>query len=150
MSTASRTAPDPVVVLDSSFLIAYYNSRDAHHAAAARAMVQLLAGAWGRARLLEYVFLEVVTVLQARRDARTAASVGRTLLGAREIDFVPCSELFVEAWDTFRQQDDAGPLSFADAAIAVAARRESPGYVLTFDADFRRLNGVTVRPSVTS
>lgn len=135
-----------MVVLDSSFLVAYYNARDAHHAAAARAMVQLLAGAWGRALVLEYVYLEVVTVLQARRGTATATAVGRTLVGAREVTFFPCSELFVEAWETFRRQEGPGPLSFADAAIVVAARRQQPGHVLTFDEDFRGLDGIIVLP----
>ncbi len=56
-----------MLLLDSSFLIAYHNTRDVHHAAAARAMPRIVAGEWGRAALLEYVFLEVVTVLLARR-----------------------------------------------------------------------------------
>lgn len=133
-----------MVVLDSSFLIAYYNARDTHHAAAARAMVQLLAGAWGPAVLLEYVFLEVVTVLAARRDRATAVAVGGTLLEAREVTFVPCSERFLEAWDVFRGA--AGRLSFTDAAIVAAARDEQSTSVLTFDADFRDVDGVRVVP----
>ncbi|MGH7544624.1 MAG: type II toxin-antitoxin system VapC family toxin, partial [Gemmatimonadota bacterium] len=140
------TAVDGLVVLDSSFLVAYYNARDAHHAAAARAMVQLLAGVWGRALLLEYVFLEVVTVLLARRGLGTALTVGETLLAAREVEFVSCSDLFVDAWVVFREQA-AGGLSLADAAIVWAARREAPGHVLTFDEDFRDVEGVTVLPS---
>lgn len=134
-----------MVVLDTSFLVGYHNERDAHHTAAARAMVQLLAGAWGPALLLEYVFLEVVTVLAVRRNVATAIRVGRTVLAAREITFVPCAELFQGAWALF--QDQRGTtLSLADSAIVVAARREPPGRVLTFDTDFRALPGVTVLP----
>lgn len=136
-----------MVVLDSSFLIAYYNTRDVHHAAASRAMVQLLAGSWGQAWLLEYVFLEVVTVVGARRDRATAAAVGATLLAARELTFLPCSELFLETWAVFREEPRA-PLSFTDAAIVVAARRVAPGNVLTFDDDFRSVEGVTALPSL--
>ena len=135
-----------MVVLDSSFLIAYYNTRDTHHAAASRAMVQLLAGAWGPGLLLEYVLLEVVTVLLARRGSAIATAVGETLLSAREITFVPCSDLFLDAWNAFRDQGKRGRLSFADAAIVVAAQKEGPGYVLTFDDDFRSCAGVTVLP----
>lgn len=134
-----------MVVLDSSFLIAYYNARDVHHAAAARAMVQLLSGAWGTALLLEYVFLEVVTVLLARRNLDTAVGVGRILLDAREVAFVPCSELFLDTWTLFQHQAGRG-LSLADAAIVVAARREPPGRVLTFDAGFGQVDGVIVLP----
>ena len=135
-----------MVVLDSSFLVAYYNTRDAHHAAASRALVQLLAGGWGQALLLEYVFLEVVTVLAARRGRATAAQVGATLLTAREAQFLPCSGLFLDAWAVFREEG-GGQLSLADAAIVVAARREPPGNVLTFDDDFRGLRGITVLPA---
>ena len=61
-----------MIVLDSSFLVAYYNTRDIHHGAAARTMVQLIGGKWGQGLLLEYVFLETVTVLRARRDVKVA------------------------------------------------------------------------------
>lgn len=134
-----------MVVVDSSFLIAYHNARDAHHGAAARAMVQLLAGSWGRALLLEYVFLEVVTVLSVRRDPSSAVRAGRTLLTAREVIFVPCTDVFLDAWGLFQEQ--RAPLSFADAAIAVVARQRAEGRVLTFDAGFRTVDGLTLLPS---
>jgi predicted nucleic acid-binding protein len=137
-----REAPSGIV-LDSSFLIAYHNTRDAHHAAAARVMAQVVAGKWGRALLLEYVFLEVVTVLRARRGFEIATTVATTLLDAAEVDFVPCSDLFLDAYKMF-SEEEKHDLSFADAAIATVARRNRPGYVATFDADFRNLSGVTV------
>lgn len=131
------------VVLDSSFIIGFHNTRDAHHSKAGEIMARLLAGEWERAFLLEYVFLEVVTVLRMRLDLPTAVSVGETLLKAREIEFLPCSELFYPALDTFRDGGDA-PLSFTDAAIVTVARRNSPGFVATFDGDFHHLSGVVV------
>ena len=138
--------PDAVVILDSSFLVAYHNTRDVHHGAAARTMVHLVAGQWGRALLLEYVFLEVVTVLLARRGRAVAVDVAATLLQAREVEFVACSDLFLDALQTFRNQA-ADRLSFADAAIVTVARRNPPGYVATFDADFQGLEGVVAVPS---
>lgn len=130
-----------MILLDSSFLVAFHNSRDVHHESAAAVMRDLLAGRWGQALLLEYVFLEVVTVLLARRGLETARSVGATLLGAREVDFVPCSELFVDSLKTFNGQADSD-LSFTDAAIVTAARRQEKGWVATFDGDFRGIEGV--------
>lgn len=91
-----------MIVLDSSFLVAYHNSRDVHHAAASKTMEPLLKEEWGRILLPEYVFLEVTTVLARRRDLQTAAIVGDTLLNAREIEFVPCSDVFlVKCGDDF-------------------------------------------------
>jgi predicted nucleic acid-binding protein len=132
-----------VIVLDSSFLIAYHNTLDVHHGAAARVMVHLVAGKWGRASLLEYVFLEVVTVLERRLGHGKAVEAAHILLDSTEVDFVPCSDLFVDALRTFESEESRG-LSFADAAIATLARRNDPGFVATFDGDFERLKGVTV------
>jgi predicted nucleic acid-binding protein len=135
-----------VLVLDSSFLIAYHNTRDVHHAEAAEAMERLLAGEWGEALLLEYVFVEVATVLAARRGIESAARVAATLLEARELGFVPCSELFLDTFETFRSQR-TGTLSFTDAAIVTVARRYEDSRVATFDRDFRALDGIRVVPS---
>lgn len=135
-----------MIILDSSFLIAYHNTRDVNHAAAARAMVRLAGGEWGQALLLEYVFLEVVTVLRARTDPKVATSVGAALLQAREVEFVPCSDIFLEAFSVFRQQATA-ELSFVDAAIVAVARENRPGLVATFDEDFRSQEGVKVIPA---
>lgn len=135
-----------MVVLDSSFLIAYHNSRDVHHTAAAEAMPKLVAGEWGGALLLEYVFLEVVTVLLARRGLDIATRVARVLLEAREVEFVPCSEFFLDSVDTFRRQTQ-GTLSFADAAIVTAAGLRGTRFVATFNGDFRSIPSISVVPA---
>jgi predicted nucleic acid-binding protein len=135
-----------VIVLDSSFLIAHHNTRDVHHVAAARVMARLLAGEWGRTLLLEYVFLEVVTVLLTRRGLGVANEVATRLLQAEDVDFVPCSDLFLDTLQVFRDQA-RHRLSFTDAAIVTVARQHRPGLVATFDADFRDLEGVTVVPT---
>ncbi len=134
-----------MVLLDSSLIIAYHNARDVHHTAAMRVMDDLIAGKWGRGLLLEYVFLEVVTVLFARRGLPIASTVGSVLLQARELDFVPCSELFLDTLETFRKQGGS-KLSFTDAAIVTVARKQDAGVVATFDRDFRNIKGIAVIP----
>ncbi len=138
-----------MIVLDSSFLIAFHNQRDIHHPAAARAMARLGEGEWGAPVLPEYVFLEVTTVLAARRDIATAAEVGRTLLAARELEFVPCSDVFVDAFEVFSKQRST-TLSFADAAIVAIARRRGAGHVATFDRELGRVEGLTAIPESAS
>lgn len=134
-----------MIVIDSSFLVAYHNTRDVHHAEAARTMVDLAAGEWGEALLLEYVFLEVVTVLKARLGAATALEVSDQLLQASEFKVVLCSEFFLETLNTFRGENAA--LSFTDAAIVTVARRDRKGLVATFDRDFHGLHGISVVPA---
>jgi predicted nucleic acid-binding protein len=132
-----------LIVLDSSFLIAFHNESDVHHSKAVPIMDRLLTGEWGSALLLEYVFLEVMTVLRMRLDLQSAVSVAEALLRAREIEFVPCSEVFTEAFETLRTERDSA-LSFVDAAITAVARRNPPGLVATFDNDFSVLDGLTL------
>lgn len=134
-----------MIVLDSTFLVAYHNRRDMHHDAAADAMGRLVAGEWGHGLLLEYVFVEVVTVLLARRGLPAASEAATTMLEAAEVEFVPCSEVFLASLETFRRQPRP-VLSFADAAIVTVARSRGDGLVATFDADFRDLDGITVVP----
>jgi predicted nucleic acid-binding protein len=135
-----------VIVLDSSFLIAYHNTRDAHHEAAAAAMTDFLEGKWGRGLLLEYVFLEVVTVLMARRGPRIASEVADVLLGARELEFVPCSGFFLGAVEVFQHQTKTR-LSFVDAAIVNIARDRADGLVATFDRELAGVQSITAIPA---
>jgi hypothetical protein len=58
------------------FLIAFHNERDAHHPAASILMGRSLNGEWGRGLLLDYVFLEVATVLLVRRNLDVSIRVG--------------------------------------------------------------------------
>lgn len=134
-----------MIVLDTSLLVAWMNEVDAHHAAAASFMERFLKGEWEEGLLLESVFLELVTVLQMRVDHPTAVAAGDSLLGARELIFVPASDVFLPALETFRSQGDRG-LSFADAAILTVARKSAEGRVATFDGAFRGVDGITVLP----
>ncbi len=135
-----------MIVLDSSFLVAYHNSRDAHHEAAAEVMVRFLDSEWGRGLLLEYVFLEVVTVLMARRGPKVASEVAGVLLGARELEFVPCSDRFVDAVETFCGQTTTR-LSLVDATIVNVARDRADGLVATFDRELSGVRGIQAIPA---
>lgn len=132
-----------MIVLDSSFLIAFHNERDIHHTRSADVMARFMDGEWGAGMLLEYVFLEVVTVLRMRLDVTSAGRVGEILLQAKELEFIPCYRIFTEAFAIFRTAGHA-PLSFTDAAIAAVARGDPPGFVATYDKDFARVDGVRV------
>lgn len=134
------------LVLDSSFLIGLANERDAHHAAALDVKGAIDEGHWAVVLLPEYVFLETVTVLMARRDLAFARRFGRALLEAREIELVPSTDLFLQAWDLFRAQED-GQLSFTDAAIVATCRAHGAEEIATFDTGFSNLDGLQVVPA---
>jgi predicted nucleic acid-binding protein len=134
-----------VIVLDTSFLVAFHNERDTQHAKALAAMERFLNGTWGTGLLLEYVFLEVVTVLMVRRDVSVASRVGSLLLEAAELELVPCSDIFQETVKAFGAQKHTR-LSFADTAIAVVATARADSRILTFDEEFRKLSAMQLYP----
>lgn len=135
-----------MIVLDTSFVVAWHSARDSHHSTARALADPLRREEWGRALLPEYVFLEVSTVLAARRSLAAAVAVGDLLLRSRELDFVSSSELFDDTMSVFRAQGQQG-LSFVDAAIVATARRFGAGFVATFDQGFRGVDGLTVVPA---
>lgn len=135
-----------MIVLDTSFLVALHNTQDAHHARARSTADDFEAGRWGRGVLLEYVFLETMTVMLVRQNLDSATRAGRLLLAAGDLDFVPCSELFASVFEAFTEQPGTR-LSFADVAIAGFARRYADGHVLTFDREFAKLPGLRLWPA---
>jgi predicted nucleic acid-binding protein len=134
-----------VIVLDSSFLCAWHNDRDVHHAEAREVMGRFVAGEWGKGLLLEYVFLEVVTVLLARRGHQAAVEAAERLLSATELELVPCSEIFLDVLDAFRNQLGRA-LSFTDAALVTVARRLETPTIATFDRGLA-VAGIEMVPS---
>jgi predicted nucleic acid-binding protein len=72
--------------------------------------------------------------------------VTQVLLGSEELEFVPCSDFFLDTWETFRSQTRTA-LGFADAAILTVAQARAGGLVATFDAGIRGLPGITVIPA---
>jgi hypothetical protein len=81
-----------------------------------------------------------------RRDHSVAARVGRVLLDADDMEFDPCSDLFLETVQNFSNQ--AGTrLSFTDIAIADVARSRAGGLILSFDGEFRKITGLRTNPN---
>jgi predicted nucleic acid-binding protein len=106
-------------------------------------MDEFLAGKWGSGLLLEYVFLDMMTVLLLRRGLAVAARVGKILLEAQELEFVPCSDLFPQTLKMFLEQTST-QLSFADAAVSYVAQQRAEGRVLSFDDEFLEIPGIEV------
>lgn len=133
-------------MLDTSFLAGTYNAADAHHEAAWPCFLELAGGRWGRAILLEYVFLEMLSVLLQRAGRTAAQEAGRELLAAEQTVFVPCSKLWDSAWGNFQAQTFT-KLSLTDIAVAQYALEHAEGRVLGFDQEFRKVPGIRLLPA---
>lgn len=134
-----------MIVLDTSFLVAYKNDRDDHHGRAMDVVEDLVGGRWGRVLLPEYVLAETATVLGGLVDLDAAVEMAHALLTSREIDLIPCARLLLDGLDIYERQDRFR-LSFFDATIVAVARVAGADHVATFDRGFEGVEGIRVVP----
>lgn len=132
-----------MIVLDSSFFIAFKNRRDAHHEAAVAHMPEVARSA--PMLVHEYAFAEIVTVLGARVGPAAGVEAGQELLGSVEVEFVRSSPRFEQSWELFRGQKGTRH-SLADAAMLALAAERGATRIATFDREFRKAKGLTLVP----
>jgi len=132
-----------MIFLDSSFLIAYYNSTDEHKNKALDIMDNLIADKYGTPYISDYVFDEVVTILFVRnKDKSIATTLGEILRESLEIINVN-EELFGNAWTLFRNQKDTN-FSFTDCTNLAIMQYKGILQIATFDEDFTKSKGIKV------
>jgi predicted nucleic acid-binding protein len=133
-----------MIVLDTSFYVAYKNTRDEHHAAAAAAWEEVVASA--PILLHEYALAEITAVLVRRLGTATAAAHATELLEAAEVEVVPAWPGFPAAWRRFAQQRGTRH-GLADAALLQMAEERGVRRIATFDQEFRKAKGVSLVPN---
>ncbi|MEK6899294.1 MAG: hypothetical protein AABW79_04320 [Nanoarchaeota archaeon] len=55
-----------MILLDSSFIVSYYNTEDENHKKAEKIMQNIFAEEYGEPIIIEYVFVESINVLSTR------------------------------------------------------------------------------------
>lgn len=132
-----------MIILDTSFFVAYKSERDAHHAAATQHWPAVAAEA--PVLLHEYAFAEITAVLVRRVGLDRAVSHARELLEATEVEVVPGSPGFQAAWARFASQRGTRH-GLADAALLQLAQDRGVRSIATFDEEFRKARGLKVVP----
>jgi predicted nucleic acid-binding protein len=124
-----------MIVLDSSFLIAFKVKNDVHHERAEALMKQVVLERYGRPVITDYIFDETVTSIFVRsKSLASAVEYGEELLHSLEIVEVDQS-LFLEAWKIFASQKNS-ELSFTDATTIAVVNTNDRTKIATFDRDF--------------
>lgn len=131
-----------MILLDSSFLIAYYNTKDNNHQETEVIMPRITSGYYGQAEITDYIFDETVTYIAARQGFEPAIKVGTNLLKGVEIVEVG-KESFARAWNLFKTQHDTH-LSFTDCTNIAAMKSLGMTKIVTFDHDFKSFKGISV------
>lgn len=129
------------VLLDTSFLFAFKNVRDANHARAVELFVEALHGQHGAAYTTDFVFAEAVTVALVRTGRHSAAvGIGDLVLagnrGSPTISLHDVThEQLMDAWTEFRRHGDR-KVSLTDWTSVVVARALELDAIVSFDHGF--------------
>jgi len=122
-----------MIILDTSFLIAFYNKRDSRHREALKIFDKI---ANDKLVISDYIFDEVVTFLRAKVPW-IAQEVDENILENLNVIRVN-DEDFRTAWELFNKFDE---LSFADCTTLSLSKRLKIRRVVTFDQSLLRAFG---------
>lgn len=133
-----------MIVLDSSLVVAYFNSRDDNHAKASKIIEDIVKGRYGStACITDYIFDEVVTVSFIRlKSLARSAKIGDMLLKSTKVLEVN-KNCFDDAWDIFCAQKNTH-LSFTDCTTISVMQENNIENLATFDKDFTKINEIRV------
>lgn len=128
-----------MIVLDTSFLVAYANPNDRMHDAALAVGKDIAAGRHGPALLSEYIFDEFVTLLRSRYGSRLAVREGNRLLNDHVIRVVLTNRAIIDtAWTMFSRHSR---MSFTDAIVVATAQYFGTREIASYDSDFDHVEG---------
>lgn len=116
-----------MIILDSSFLIAFKIRNDVHHAKADEIASQVAAGRFGKPLITNYIFDETATGIYVRsKNLSLAVEYGNELLTSVETHEVD-DATFRRAWTIFSHQQQHGELSFTDCTTIAAMNLRDVG-----------------------
>lgn len=128
-----------MIVLDTSFIVSYFNTRDQNHLKAVKLMKKIHESLC----MTDYIFGEVVTVSLIRlKSLDRASKIGNVLLKSLKIINVE-KKSFDNAWDIFCRQKGT-VLSFTDCTTMSVMLENDIEKIATFDGDFGKISEITV------
>ncbi len=127
--------------LDTSVIVAYYNSRDGLHKRAFELLPKIVRGDNGRVFISDYIFDEAVTVSLIRtKNLKKALELGEHLLKSEFHLLKVDDDAFNLGWELFQKAN----MSFTDCSSLALMRLYGIDKIATFDTGFGRVKGVKI------
>lgn len=132
-----------MILLDTSFIVAYYNTRDENHGKAIELMKELEEGKYGDLCITDYIFDECMTVIFIRlKNLEKTIEIGNTLRKLTRMLRIE-NDIFEDSWNFFKNQKETA-FSFTDCTTVSLMKKENTINITTFDEDFRKIKGINV------
>lgn len=128
-----------MIILDTSFIVSYFNTRDQNHLKAVKLMKKI----HEPLGMTDYIFGEVVTVSLIRlKSLDKASKIGKILLKSLKTINIE-KTIFDNAWSIFCKQRGT-VLSFTDCTTISAMLENDIEKIATFDEDFEKIDGIEI------
>jgi len=128
-----------MIILDTSFIVSYFNTRDQNHPHAVKLMKKIREPLC----MTDYIFSEVVTVSLIRLKSLDGASkIGEVILKSMKMIDVEKTS-FDNAWSIFCKQKET-VLSFTDCTTVSVMQENDIEKIATFDEDFGKISGIEI------
>lgn len=131
-----------MILLDASFLYAYYNEQDVHHKRAIE-LSKELKQAPNEIIILDYIFDEVMSVsLNRLKNINKVKIIGNDILSSLGILYIN-EETFQKAWNIFSNQTDTS-FSFTDCIIIAFMNLHNIKNLVSFDKEFLNIKDINL------
>lgn len=132
-----------MIILDTSFIVSYYNTRDENHKKAVELMKDIINRKYGNLYITDYIFDESVTVVLIRlKSLSRTIEIGESIRKSTEMIEIE-KDIFEKAWKLFKEQRGTA-LSFTDCTTLNIMKTKDVKNIVTFDEDFKRVKGINV------
>ncbi len=132
-----------MIILDTSFIVAFYNTRDQNHQVAVNVMDDIIKGKYGKLYITDYIFDESMTVIFIRlKSLSETVKIGEVIRKSSEMLEIEKSD-FENTWNLFKKQIHTA-FSFTDCSTLEIMKRSAIRNIATFDEDFTKVKEINV------
>lgn len=125
-----------MIILDTSFLVAYFNQGDENHPKVMKIMEEIVGRKFGPMCMTDYIFNETVTVAMIKmKDLQKATRIGDYTIKALKMIRVG-EDTFLQAWKIFQSQKGTR-LGFTDCTTISVMKYHGIDNIATFDKDLK-------------
>ena len=123
-----------MIILDSSVILAYYNTDDSCHQRAGEIFGDIDQGRYGPVVITDHILHESIGVVERHISRDAAIYLGNILLSSFSL-ITAGQHISTQAWTMFCRRSH---LSITDCSIIVTAEVLEMEYIATFDEEFSR------------
>lgn len=129
------------VLIDSSVVCAYANTKDVNHLRAKKIIDEIVADRYGKPLITDHIFDEIVSVILRKKGKTLAVELGTYLLNSEFLLAKINETIFTNAWDTFQEKNS---FSFTDCTTLEFMKIFEIDHLATFDKEFKSIKGINV------